>query len=361
MRRGSDSGGRGRGSGAIGGRGAKRSREDGDEYRRGPPVEPSPKRGGGYRDSSPPRGSHRRESGPPARDDDNLMDIVNAVVGAPKNDSITRSYREIYLANPPTDVPVTQLRDYIGGAMQKMGLSSTLDENPVDNLQMGGRAAFLQMKTVEDAANLLNLDGIPLKGTVLRFQRIKTFDGGVAGVSYFNWEEIYSQWLSGELRMRTAGVPTRVIRIHSLATSEQFNAQPNLNFEIEQELRQELAHLHIRSVTTIRPNASQTNDKDVGKVFIEMNNIEDAKAAMMTLKGRSYNGRLVDLKFFPEDRFRQQQWGFELPRMILTSSFGTVQKETILNAAALAKVWKEESAQTSNTASGQGGNASRSY
>lgn len=350
---------RGRGSsgrgdfGRGGGRGSgyKRPRDDYDDFnRRGSGSgEPSNKRGGGYRDYSPPRGG-RRESAP-SRDDDNIMDIVNAVVGAPKNDSITRNYREIFLANPPLDIPVTDLRDFIGGAMQKMGLSSSYDENPVDNFQMGGRAAFLQMKTVEDAANILNFDGFPLKGVHLRFQRIKTFDGGVAGVSYFNWEELYHSWLSGDLRLKTAGLPTRIIRIHYVATAEQFIAQPTLHFDIEQELRQELEPYTVRSVQVIRPTTPNIRDKDVGKVFVELLNLEDAKAALLMLKGRSYNGRLVDVKFFPEDKFRQQQFSLDLPKMIVTSSFGVVQKETILNAAALAKVWKEESQQAPISAS----------
>jgi hypothetical protein len=279
------------------------------------------------------------------------MDIVNAVVGAPKNDSITRNYREVFLANPPLDVSVSDLRDYIGGAMQKMGLSSTLDENPVDNLQMGGRAAFLQMKTVEDAANILNFDGLPLKGVNMRLQRIKTFDGGVAGVSYYNWEELYSAWLNGDLRLRTAGLPTRILRIHSVATADQFATQPSLHFDIEQELRLELNAFVVRSITVVRPTTPNIRDRDIGKVFVELSSLEDAKAALLTLKGRSYNGRLVDLKFFPEDRFRQQQFSFELPRMIVTASFGVVQKETILNAAALAKVWKEESQQLQSASS----------
>lgn len=76
----------------------------------------------------------------------------------------TKSYREIFVGNTEFDMSEQLMRDYIGTAMQKMGISHSGLENPIINVKLAGKFAFLEMRTSIDAANVLNLNGIPFLG-----------------------------------------------------------------------------------------------------------------------------------------------------------------------------------------------------
>lgn len=263
-------------------------------------------------------------------------------------------YREVHISQLPPNLSERDLQDFFGGVLQKMGLSSTFEQNPVEDLQLNGSVASVLLRTVEDAANILNINNLPLKGHRIRVERPPSFDGGVAGVTYHTWDELHASWISGQVRVKTAGSQSRILRISNIATREQLQ-DASFYLETIDELKAESAPFGtVRSVTVPRPATTSSssmdsdNGKDIGKAFIEMASVDEAKKVLLALKGRSYNQRLIDIKFFPEDKYRSMQYSYEPPRIVLTASYGPVYKETILNASALAKIW-ENSAQQANS------------
>ncbi|CAN0028402.1 unnamed protein product, partial [Phaeothamnion confervicola] len=71
--------------------------------------------------------------------------------------------RELFIGNVPGETQPALLQEYLGTAMVQVGLVPADKGNPIVNIRMnpGSRFAFVEMRTVEDAANGLNLDGIP--------------------------------------------------------------------------------------------------------------------------------------------------------------------------------------------------------
>ena len=58
----------------------------------------------------------------------------------------------------------------------------------------------------------------------------------------------------------------------------------------------------------------------VGKVFVEMASEEEAKTTLVNLKGRKFDGKWVDVKFYPAPAFQGKHYGVVLPNIVITAS-----------------------------------------
>jgi len=81
----------------------------------------------------------------------------------------------------------------------------------------------------------------------------------------------------------------------------------------------------------------------VGRVFVEMASVSEAEQVVMGLKGRSYNGRFVDMKFYPTDQFHAMNYSACLPHLVLTANKGPVQIEQALNKKSIAIIRQSKS------------------
>lgn len=196
----------------------------------------------------------------------------------------TKPYREIFVGNTNADMTEASLRDVIGGAMMKMGLSYSRNENPVYQVRMTGKFAFLETRTAVDAANILNLNGLPFCGSNLNIMRPVKYDGGGGIEAYFQWDALYEMWRSGDLRLMTSGPPTRVIAVSNMTTAEALQADANLYLDIIEDTRLECSQFGVvRSVIVPRTTAAGSSAA-VGKVFVEMDTTDQAIATLLALK-----------------------------------------------------------------------------
>lgn len=61
----------------------------------------------------------------------------------------------------------------------------------------------------------------------------------------------------------------------------------------------------------------------------------------MYLQGRSFNGRIVDVKFYPEDAYRSMNYSLPCACPVITASYGATPLDRIFTPAAQAKVAME--------------------
>ncbi len=253
------------------------------------------------------------------------------------SDQNTKAYREIFVGNTSARMSETALRDLLGGAMQKMGMSNSGAVNPVLQVRHCDKFSFAEMRTAEDAANLLNLNGVPFSGTFLKLCRPSKYDGGNLTTAY-RWEELYDLWTNGDLKLMTAGPPSRVIVITNMATEEEL-ADPALYLDIMQDTRTECSqHGTVCSVIVPRSSGQETQSSAVGTVFVEMATEQQAVEVLLSLKGRSFDGRTVDVKFYPQAEFAQMIYTHVPSGIVITKSDGAVSLDRVLNSAAMHKV-----------------------
>jgi len=279
---------------------------------------------------------------------DDLVDIICTSTPAPIVNTpplpLTKLYREIFVGNTNDRMTEVGMKELLGGAMMKMGLSHSHNENPIHQVKMNGKFAFIEMRTCVDAANVLNLAGIPYCGGMLNLVRTKKYDGGCGVEAYFRWDELYRMWVEGDLRLMTAGVPTRVLAVTNITTQEALTADPALYMDIIEDTRAECSQCGVVKSVIVPRNApvSSGGRSPVGKVFIEMESVNQAIDALMLLKGRSFEGRIVDVKFYPEDAYRSMDYIMEPAPVIITASYGVTSMDKIFSPGALHKIAGEE-------------------
>jgi hypothetical protein len=220
---------------------------------------------------------------------------TGGLVGSTPPPLATKPYREIFIGNTSDRMTDINLRDFIGGAMMKMGLSHSKTENPVYQVRVTGKFAFMEMRTSIDAANVLNLNGIHFLSTPLDIVRTKKYDGGGGIEAYLTWEKLYQSWVEGDLRLMTAGKKTRVLMVTNVTTPEALAANPALYLDIIEDVRLECSQTGmVKSVLVPRTESAGTGsgakgglhgpNSPVGKVFIEMETVEQAVNTLMLLK-----------------------------------------------------------------------------
>ena len=70
------------------------------------------------------------------------------------------------------------LKEFLGSIMKEVGLSnSKLGGNPIVNIRVSPKFAFIELRSVEETSNALNMDGIPYTNLELRIKRPEKFPG----------------------------------------------------------------------------------------------------------------------------------------------------------------------------------------
>ena len=232
------------------------------------------------------------------------------------------------------------IKEFIGGALQQMGLSYSGIENPVVQVRINGKFAFIEFRTLEEAANALNMNGIPFMNQSLKLSRPSKFEAAQL-VPHFTWEELYGRSLTGEIKLMTAGPVSTVIRISNMVSASDLD-DPELFAEVLEDTVTECSQFgKVLNVCIPRPtddpNEYNMNDSSsskppqttvmmacgtngVGRVFVEMIDEEAAKNTLIALKGRKFDGKWVDVKFYPTDQFKIKNFGLTLPNTVLTKS-----------------------------------------
>jgi hypothetical protein len=266
----------------------------------------------------------------------------------------TRIYREIFIGNTTIEMEDEALKEFLGELLFKLGLSSNGMYHPIMEVKNSGKFAFLITRTIEDCANLLNLSGVPFLGHKLKFERPSRFEGEISTIQYYTWDDVYNTlYLSSELKLMTSVVQnqySRIVRMINLAPLQEIIQNTSVYLELMEDVRNTCAQFGtVKSVIIPRTGATGSGnastrtsggngEEGVCKVFVEMSTIPEARAVVTGLKGRTFNHRYVDMKMYPEDKFRALNYHYEFPGQILTASHGMVMKEQIFVPTVVQKI-----------------------
>ena len=243
-------------------------------------------------------------------------------------DPSTKVYRELFVGNTSPEMTEPAIMEFINGAMEKMGLSSG-PGNPVINCRVSPRFAFIELRSIEEAANCINISGIPFMGQSLKLSRPTKYAG--PSLPFYEWDDLLSRWMTGELKIQTAGQESSVLRLTNMVSSEDLRSEESYN-DIVEECREECSQ-HGTVVRIVVPRPGEVaQPAAIGKVFVEMGSIKEAKAVLVALKGRTFDGRIVDVKFFPHDKLMKGDFS-DPPSVVITARGVTTVDAVIGNAS----------------------------
>lgn len=98
--------------------------------------------------------------------------------------------RELFVGNTTPEMTEAMLRDFLGRAMEQVGLT-LYPGNPILACRVSGKFAFVELRSKEEAANALNLNNIPYLGAQLRVGRPSKYTG--PETPHGNWEDILAK------------------------------------------------------------------------------------------------------------------------------------------------------------------------
>jgi hypothetical protein len=114
---------------------------------------------------------------------------VDAVLGS----EAEKVNRELFVGNTTPEMTDQMLVDFLGSAMEQVGLS-VMEGNPISSCEMFGKYAFIELRTPREASNALNLNNIPFMGSNLQVTRPSKWQGQWDTNKQSNWEHILAKF-----------------------------------------------------------------------------------------------------------------------------------------------------------------------
>jgi RNA recognition motif-containing protein len=99
--------------------------------------------------------------------------------------------RELFVGNTTPEMTDQLLKDFLGSAMEQVGLS-IMDGNPITLCEMFGKYAFIELRTPREATNALNLNNILFMGSNLQITRPAKYQGKFE--DHMNWEQVLARY-----------------------------------------------------------------------------------------------------------------------------------------------------------------------
>lgn len=260
---------------------------------------------------------------------------VNATVvllrPLPEVDPDTFNTREIFIGNTTESMTPQLLLDFFNGVLQCLGLSNSDEEDPVMSVELQGRFAYAEMRTSEDAANIMNFNHVPFFKQNLQIKRPAKFSG-FKEMPHYQYDDILRMWQNGELKKITAGPVSSVICISHVVTSlNELNDHVSFN-RVMEDIRAECStHGQILKVYIPRPKDNPIYKNCVGKVFVQYSLEQSAIQAMLQLKGVKYVNRFIDVKFYPLEYFLKHDYEYQPDPLIVIKNGTTILRNYLIS------------------------------
>jgi splicing factor U2AF subunit len=226
--------------------------------------------------------------------------------------------RELFVGNTTPEMTESMLRDFLGNAMEQVGLN-VKPGNPVNACRVSGKFAFIELRTPQEAKNALNLNNIPFMGAQLRVGRPSKWSGPPD--HHGNWEDILAKYMSGELLLgntapgQAAGPPppgtvaqpmqltSRVVELQNMLTNDDLVNEEEYN-DILEDTQEECGHFG----QLISIHIPKAGEPGATKIYLEYSSNEDAAKAIAGLEGRTFDGRRVLAACYDEAKFAGKEF-----------------------------------------------------
>ncbi|CAM9505310.1 unnamed protein product, partial [Choristocarpus tenellus] len=253
--------------------------------------------------------------------------------------------RELYVGNTSPEMNDVLLKDFLGNTMQQVGMTLK-PGSPIIHTRVSGNFAFVECRSIEEATNLLSLNGIPFLGQELKINRPSKYPG--PETPHLNWPDVLARYTSGNPNapipapatifrpasmtmvggmMTTApgttaaalaaaaavealvpaARPTKVLRLNNMLTSEDLEDEDGLE-DIEEETKEGGEKFGtVTSVVVPRPSTKVESEMPgVGYVFVAFDGVDGSAGAAASLRGRTFDGRKVEVTYWDEDMYNQR-------------------------------------------------------
>ena len=234
--------------------------------------------------------------------------------------------RELFIGNTTPEMTDVMIQEFLGTSLQQVGLA-TAPGNPITACRVSGKYAFVELRSAEEATNMLNLNNIPFMGTALRVGRPSKWNGPVE--NHGNWEDILAKVMSGELQFQSTdgtnandnttsaaapsassihqNPPSRIVELQNMLTAQDIENDQDFA-DIKDDIQEECSNFgQLLSIYIPRNIATSGVEQNNPRVFLEYASNDDAGQAITQLQGRTFDGRQVIADYYDETEFGKLQ------------------------------------------------------
>jgi hypothetical protein len=205
--------------------------------------------------------------------------------------------RELFIGNTTPEMTSAMLTDFLGSSMEQVGLTIA-PGNPIAACRVSGKFAFIELRSAQEAAAALNMNGIPYLGAALRVGRPSKYNGPPD--NHGNWEDIIAKVLSGEIQPVKG---SRVVELKNMLSENDLN-DPDEYQDIMDDTKEQCSEFG-KLVNVVIPRAGE---RGATKIFLEYESTEDATTAIQALQGKTFDGQLVEAAFYDEAKFARREF-----------------------------------------------------
>jgi RNA recognition motif-containing protein len=257
---------------------------------------------------------------------ENINPASGGMIVPSSNNPEEKLQRELFVGNTTPEMTEVMLRDFLGRALEQVGLT-IMPGNPIVACRVSGKFAFVELRTKEEAANALNLNNIPYLGAQLRVGRPSKYTGPLT--PHGNWEDILAKFMSGELQLKQHSANNAA---SAIASSSPIAASAPAAAVVDQ--RQPTTVVELKQMLTLKDLVDDAEYEDIledtrdecspfgtlknvviprsgpgaTKIFLEYSTVEDAGRAIAGLAGRTFDGRKVEAVYFNPVKFASQDY-----------------------------------------------------
>jgi len=102
------------------------------------------------------------------------------------------------------------------------------------------------------------------------------------------------------------GHPSRVIKLKNLVNVNEIMDNTYFDDLLDDTQEQCQKYGYVQQVIIPRPELRESHCPGIGNIFIQYESVEQAMQAKKLLNGMTFNGKVIECVFFPEDSFRKK-------------------------------------------------------
>lgn len=234
---------------------------------------------------------------------DNVPKLNTAKLGIVSN-FVANGPNKLYCGGIPYSLTEDQVKELLStyGALKAFFLA----KDQSTGLSKGYCFFQYEDQTVTDSA-IAGLNGIKIGDRQLAVRRHTPsisnplMDGGVGGMG----GGTHAITLPGSMQQ---GMESNVILLSEMVTAEDLKDDEEYQ-EIVDDIREECCKFGVvKSITIPRPGNTEEVVPGLGKVFVEMENVQQAQVAIKELSGRTFENRQVVALFYSQEKYANKDF-----------------------------------------------------
>ena len=219
--------------------------------------------------------------------------------------------KKLYIGNLPIGLTSPILLQFLNSALMKLKPNLFYNGSPIVNcwISSDGHYAFIEFRTIEEANAGFILNGYKILDKPLKIGRPKSYLGlpsngndvlNTAAYAFINKAK------NKAYKGKKITFPTNVLNFIGMVKEIDIENEDLYN-EIKDDVKIECEEYgKVLEVFMPRKDIDENIVPGMGNVYVKFENVENAKNARKNLISKRYDGKLLTIKYFDEDKFNKK-------------------------------------------------------